>query len=673
YDQSIRVRTDLFEIRAVVTDRKGNFVRDLQLEDFELLQEGMPQEISSLSIMQVPGIHARDTDVDTLPSDDAASSGRLRSQLREQPKRTAIFYVDTLNLAFENINWVKRNLHQFIDENLSPGDSVAISTSDGSLLGLAQQFTRDRQLLRFAIDMIGRGYIGPDSSGGATDALAPVEDSDGNAADFMNDQYKDAAWRRASTIRNLKDLVRQIADMPGQRMIVILSDGFTQIERKANPALKGGAGNTGIQLAVYDDTDEVINLANRHGVVIYSIDAKGLETGISAASNDSIGDYNSAEAYESRAEKMDGLLMLARDTGGELFRFTNNLSRAIGQAFDNNRYYYVLSYYPKLVSDADAFQKIDVRIRNHPEYRIRTARGFSPTDLFSDPEDDARVFVIDRQKRLVKQIQSAAVKSDIGVSAWFDFIRNDKDDRHASLTVYIGADSLTYRQPAWRSIFDIEIIYLIYDHRGTLVEGNSVGVQGTLSPQRLAQALENGFKFTRRLNLNPGLYQARVGVNEKATGLTGTTSTWIEIPDLKKGRLAMSSFALSDNNPAASDVEFDISSDDLKQVRILYGVPLFPREKPFDYSFHIYRNDSAFTNAELFMRTELFRGGRSVMELPWSELEFDRKESTRRKRVEIDENLDLSGFDPGIYDLRVSVRDRKLKRTVHRTTTLGLE
>jgi hypothetical protein len=205
------------------------------------------------------------------------------------------------------------------------------------------------------------------------------------------------------------------------------------------------------------------------------------------------------------------------------------------------------------------------------------------------------------------------------------------------------------------------------------VEGYSVDVEGTLAPQRLAQALENGFKFSRRLHLKPGLYQARVGVREKGTGLTGTTSTWIEIPDLKGSQLVLSSFALSDNAPSASDVNFDISADDLKQVRVLYGIPLFPRERPFDYSFHIYRGDAAFSNAELSMKTELFRGGKSVMEIPWRPVEFDREASSRSKRVEVEEHLDLSGFDPGVYDLRVSVRDRKLKSTVHRTTTLGLE
>lgn len=49
----VRLKTDLFEVRAVVTDAKGRLVDSLRKEDFELLENNRPQSISFFSIERV--------------------------------------------------------------------------------------------------------------------------------------------------------------------------------------------------------------------------------------------------------------------------------------------------------------------------------------------------------------------------------------------------------------------------------------------------------------------------------------------------------------------------------------------------------------------------------------------------------------------------------------------
>jgi VWFA-related protein len=671
-DQTIRVRTDLFEIRAVVTDRKGNIIENLKPEDFELLQDGAPQEISFFSIVEVARPGEPYAGVDATPGEEPAGQKSLGEQLNEPSPRTAMLYVDNLHLDFINLNWVKRNLHRFIDEHMTPQDMIAIMTSDGSL-GIAQQFTRDRQVLRTAIDQIRLGYIAQATR--FTPYLASLVDMQNREAhdlacniliaegDWPEGQectssmlrgraqqvLYQASWRRESTLRNLQGLVEQLAGMPGQRMVVIFSDGFSQHGRDGLP--------------VYEETQAAITTATRSGVVFYSVDAKGLQTPMD---DRYLGGHPILEY--SRNESLTALSSLARDTGGELFQNTNNFGRVISQALDNNRYYYVLSYYPKLVAERGTFHTIDVRVPGHPEYRVRTARGFNPADLFRDADQDA-----DPQKRLIRQIQTASAKSEIGVSARLDFIQDEADDRQASLTVYIDAGRLTYRRQGPRNTFTIEIIYLIYDADGNQAESQSVDVEGSLSPERLGRALESGYTFSRRLTLKPGVYQARIGVREKETGLMGTTSAWVEIPDIRRSRIALSSLALNEPLSAGPDTVFDVSSDGLKQVRILHGVPLYPQNEAFAYSFHIYNRDQSFTDADLAVKTELFHGGQPVMEQPWRELFLDPGNSGGTAWVTVEDHLDLSGFDQGIYELKVSVRDGKQKKTASRTATLGIE
>ncbi|HSW39016.1 MAG TPA: VWA domain-containing protein [Acidobacteriota bacterium] len=671
-DQTIRVQTDLFEIRAVVTDRRGNLIENLRLEDFELLQDGEPQEISFFSIVEAAASGEPDAEADAAPVGAPAGQKSLGMQLNEPSPRTAMLYVDNLHLDFQNLNWVKQNLHRFIDENMTPQDMIAIVTSDGSL-GIAQQFTRDRQVLRAAIDRIKLGYIAQATR--FTPYLASLVDMLNREAhdlacsiliaegDWPEGQectssmlrgraqqvLYQASWRRESTLRNLRGLVEQLSEMPGQRMVVIFSDGFSQHGRDGLP--------------VYEETQAAITTATRSGVVFYSVDAKGLQTPMD---DRYLGGHPILEY--SRNESLTVLSSLARDTGGELFLNTNNFGRVISRALDNNRYYYVLSYYPKLRADSETFHRIDVRVPNHPEYRVRTARGFTPADLLRDDDRDA-----DPRKRLIRQIQTAAVKSEIGVSARMDFIQDADDDRQASLTVYIDAGRLTYRSDVRRNTFAIEIIYLIYNADGSQVESQSVEVEGNLSPERLGQALENGYKFSRRLQLKPGVYQARIGVREKETGLMGTTSAWVEIPDIRRSRIAVSSLAFNKPLSAGPDTAFDVNSGGLKQVRILHGVPLYQQGESFDFSFHIYHREKTFAGADLEVRTELFHGGKSVMDHPWRKLSFDPNSSGGADWITVKDSLDLSGFTPGLYELKISVRDRKLKKNASRAAMLGIE
>ena len=158
-EDTFKVSTELVEIRAVVTDRDGRIIEDLEKEDFELLENGRPQEISFFSVSQVG--ERRDKPVASkIPSQHKEfRSGGIRERLSAPPARSTILYVDNLHLTFRNLNWIKRSLYRFIDEKMTDQDMIAIVTSDGTL-GVAQQFTRNRRVLRHAIEQI---RIGPAS------------------------------------------------------------------------------------------------------------------------------------------------------------------------------------------------------------------------------------------------------------------------------------------------------------------------------------------------------------------------------------------------------------------------------------------------------------------------------------------------------------------------------
>ncbi|MBN2242303.1 MAG: hypothetical protein JW793_06395, partial [Acidobacteria bacterium] len=459
----------------------------------------------------------------------------------------------------------------------------------------------------------------------------------------------EASWRRKTTLDALRDLIDQMIEVPGQRMIVIFSEGFSQFGRDAE----------------YKDNEvrAVIDRALQAGVVIYSVDAKGLEANIDEIFNTS--HYH----FAAMNEILDGLSDLARDTGGELFRFTNNFSDTIVRALDANRYYYNLGFYLEPGAGIPDARDIEVRVRDHPEYRVRIQRGRMPVDVAENRDEEKGDPT--PQQLLLRAVKSPVPKADLGVSAEMHFTRSKADDKQVSLSVFLEGDDLQYSMKNQRHAFEVQLVYVIYDSAGRQVEAFSTDILGDLTPQRYAQARNYGYWYSKRLALQPGVYQACVGVREKDTGRMGTAMAWVEVPDTGKNSLALGSLVLLDLAPANPKNPADINTGDLNRVRILQGIRLYRRNEICGYFFSLYHENGDAGHSVLELKTELRQGNNPVKPSAWRPLSIDGKDIDNEGWAFVGQKVNLAGLTPGIYELRVSVRNDK--ETVLRTATLGIE
>jgi VWFA-related protein len=657
-DRIIKVKTELVEVRAVVRDQKGRIVENLRKEDFELLENNRPQEISHFSVLQVEGKQEKPAAADTSPK-QMPRSGSLRERLSAPPARSILLYVDNLHLEFRHLNWVKQSLRRIIDEQMTDQDMMAIVTSDGTL-GVAQQFTRDRQVLRYAVDKIRLGPIPWETERFTATLAGRIQRGDrialeeGKAIVYAEESIDDkgGSWTRARANRilsgvsyfretmllTLKALIEQLAGMPGQRMIALFSGGLTQNGRDGWPK--------------HGEARAVINRAARSGVVIYSIDGRGLTT------------------EQPDQEKLDILVALAKDTGGEFYMNDNNLSGLLGRALESNRFYYVLGYYLKPSSKTRKFHSIKVRIPNHPGYKVRTIRGFSPSDIKKAMEDEGETTP---QQRLIQSINKPLPLTDINVTAQMDFFEVVNNSPQVSLTVRFEGDKLQYQPQDQNHAFTVEILYAIYDSSGKQVEAVSANVQGILTPERLAQGQTRGYTFSRRLTLKPGVYQARVGVRETATDRMGTAAAWIEVPDLKRNSLALSSLILLDPLPAGETAADETDSDELKQVKTIQGIRLYPRDKYCGYVFRVFRSANTPVGSDLVLKTELLKDNKPVKQNQWRPLIAEQKDNDDNGNVYVGGKVNFAGLAPGIYELSVTVKDARSKRTAQRTAVFGID
>jgi len=353
-----------------------------------------------------------------------------------------------------------------------------------------------------------------------------------------------------------------------------------------------------------------------------------------------------------------------------MFTDTNDLHGALDRAFDANRFYYVLSYYLPAISGNDRFRRIKVRVRDHPEYTVRTPRGYSPADIAEKREIEAERTP---QQRLLQAMYAPLPVTDLPVSAQADFLETETDDKQVSLTVYFDGDRFQYREQDQRNGFEIEILYAILNSSGEQVEAISANVEGMLSPERLAQAKVRGYRFSRRLTLDPGLYQARIGVREKGTDRIGTATAWIEVPELENDRLEMSSLILS--NPLdfdTADAE-GIDVSELEQIKMVQGIPLFERGDFFDYSFRVYQGTHSAAESELEWMPELYRDGGLIKQEQWLPISVEEEDRDSKGWFDVYGEVDIGEIGSGVYELRVKVKDSKLNHTVQRTTVFSVE
>src|SRR5829696_7834502 len=178
-DRSIvKISTDLIQVDVTVTDKNGKVVGGLSREDFEVFENGKKQTISNLSFISRTAGGAT-VNAGTARGPEAGPAAK-EVLTRSAVRRTIAIVLDDLNLSFLSVNHARKALRRFVDEQMEPGDLVAIIRTGGAV-GALQQFTSDKKLLHAAIDRIRWNPLA-----GSVEALTPIAQNDTDITDRFN-------------------------------------------------------------------------------------------------------------------------------------------------------------------------------------------------------------------------------------------------------------------------------------------------------------------------------------------------------------------------------------------------------------------------------------------------------------------------------------------------------
>jgi VWFA-related protein len=495
---------------------------------------------------------------------------------RENIQRTIALVVDDLGLSVESLASVKRSLHQFVDTALLPGDLVAVVRTGGSIEGL-QPFTTDRRVLHAAIDnlhyntfsrsgveafaAVNQFPILQDSSHGPGQAAQ----TDMTTGDFTSLDNLRGSMMAAGSLGALNLVIAGAHTLPGRKAILFVSEGFGLLETTTGDTF-ALPGRTRAAL------DRAVDSAIRAGVVIYSIDARGLQAvGVNAADDFNCGPPGCPqsqfegnirgtiqERHDTSRNTQEGLTYLAEQTGGFSVLNNNDLGKGLARAAADVRDYYVIGYAPEAGTFAGKgripeYHKIAVRVKR-PGLKVRTRKeflGVSDADEVDTP--------LTPTQQLVNAAISPFAATDIAMRATtlpgYDaerglFVRALLHVDTTSLTFATGADG--------KSTASADLLGMVFDRDGTEVAHLSTGFEVTLTPQAVQDALHDGLAYTLRIPIpRAGPYQVRFAIRDRTSGKYGTAGEFLDLPDVPHGAFAISGIVLrsKDDLVAPADSE----------------------------------------------------------------------------------------------------------------------
>ncbi len=445
-----------------------------------------------------------------------------------------------------------------------------------------------------------------------------------------------------------------MTELPGQRMLVLLSDGFSLIDAAAstdNHAL-----------------DSTINSAVRAGVVVYSLVASGLQpeffTGNASLGLDtakSMSMYSSTVA-QSRRDVVNTLRDIAEGTGGKVFANTNDLSGSLQKALNDNRIYYTLAFYPSGEKPDASFHRITVRVKDHPEYTVRAQKGYLPLQATKAEATKTP------QQKMVQALSAPLPLAQVEVAASASFLERKDDKAQVSLEVFIDGESIEHNKESQAQSLALELAGVVLDLKGNTVEKFGDRVEASLRPERVQQAKQNGYRYSRRIRLKPGIYQVRVGVRERDTEHIGTATAWVEVPDLSKGKLVMSNIVLSERIAPDAKKVIQPSQSDVFHPGMAQGIAAYKIGNLLVYYFALY---NAAKTSDLSMQAEIIQNEQSIYRGQWQPI--------ASRIVEDDKNNPgMSGqipmfLKPGLYELRITVKGRDAKQSLQQSALFRVE
>jgi VWFA-related protein len=534
---TFKVRVNLVLVRVVVRDQQGKVVPNLHKEDFQLSDNRKPQIISTFSV-ETPESRAVATTTSAdpnVPVDPEAA----RAVAAALPQRFVSVVFDDQHLTTQDAMFVRTSAGRFFS-SLAASDRVGIYSTSGQF---TQEFTDDHELLRKSLlsiiphsptagihDCPEISYYQADLIQNKNDTQAlGIATEDAVQCAFNGDerqitQARAMAQATAGTVvgredssteyalRHMEEVMRRLAAMPGQRIMVFVSPGF-------------------ITSTLHLEFSDLVDRATKANIVVNTIDARGLYTPDmgDVADPSTNGSYRTAGyratyAVAAQLAQEDVLAELADGTGGTFFHNRNDVDEGLREAGAAPAMTYLLGFSPQNMKLDGSLHTLKVSFVHKTNYKIQARHGYFAPRHVVDPAEAAKQEI---QEALFSQDEIR----DLPVDLHTQFFKTDNYQARLAVLTHVDIKGVHFRKAEGRNRDDLTVATAIFDENGNYVTGGEKFVQMKLLDLTYYRLSLSGLNLKTSFDVKPGTYLVRQVVRDSEGSQLAARNGAVVIPN----------------------------------------------------------------------------------------------------------------------------------------------
>jgi VWFA-related protein len=531
---TFRAEVNYVEVDARVLDAEGKFVPNLSQGDFQVFEDGKPQQINVFSLVNIPVERTARPLFASKPiePDTVTNASGING-------RVYLIVLDDTHTHPLRATRVKLAATQFVERYMGANDIAAVVHISGRT-DAGQEFTSNQRLLVEAIQKFNGRKLRSSLMGRIEEEQRTRETR--QAGDRINDPDAFERGHNArTTLESLKGFADFLAGVRGRKKaLVYFSEG---IDYDITDPFNNQDATT-----IIESTRYTIAAATRANVAIYGFDVRGLGAGlddtieIQSFPDDQTLGLNSSALFNEVRMGQDSLRVLSDETGGFAVVNNNDLAGSFRRLVEVNSSYYVLGYYPANERRDGRFRKIEVRV-NRPGLTVNARRGYAAPR--GRPSETKLAGPTDASPELREAMSSPVPLGGLPLAATATVFKGP--DRKGSIVIsaLIGGRDLSLIEKEGTFRNDLEIAIVAVDNKGKLYPSERNTLNLNLKPDTVPRFRAAGFRFISSLDVPPGRYQVRVAAREANTKRAGSLLYDIEVPDFSKEPLSISSLALT--------------------------------------------------------------------------------------------------------------------------------